>query len=189
MQEPQLIAALRYACREAGTGDFSRDPATAQAMWGLRRERPQKPAQLTGLTCEVIVKIEATACAPRKGRGRGRCMESAAAAVLRGHVAYLTPDTAACLGRIKPADARPKDRIFAMSVRTTANRVKVAAEAAGMDGSFAGHSGRVGCAGPGRPRAGLTELQVAGRWQFAAMPALYVRKQMAGRGAAAKYLM
>ena len=53
----QLIAALRYACREAGAGDFTRDPAIAQAMRGLRRQRPQKPAQVTGLTCEVIAKI------------------------------------------------------------------------------------------------------------------------------------
>ena len=79
----QLIAALRYACREAGAADFTRDPAIAQAMRGLRRERPQKPAQVTGLTCEVIAKIEATACAPRKGRGRGHSMEAAKAATRR----------------------------------------------------------------------------------------------------------
>ena len=237
----QLIAALRYACREAGAADFTRDPAIAQAMRGLRRERPQKPAQVTGLTCEVIAKIEATACAPRKGRGRGRGMETARAATrrghvdialvrtlrdgllrrseaaalqwqdlsveasdgsgrlhiarsktdqeARGHVAYLTPDTAACLQRIRPAGARPEDRIFAMSARTIANRIKAAAEAAGIEGRFAGHSGRVGCAQDLAARgAGLTELQVAGRWQSAAMPALYARNQLAGRGAVAKYL-
>ena len=237
----QLIGALRYACREAGTGDFTRDPAIAQAMRGLRRERPQKPAQVTGLTCEVIAKIEATACAPRKGRGRGRGMESARAATrrghvdialvrtmrdgllrrseaaalqwqdlsveasdgsgrlhiarsktdqeARGHVAYLTPDTAACLERIKPTGAQPEDRIFPMSARTIANRIKAAAEAAGIEGRFAGHSGRVGCAQDLAARgAGLTELQVAGRWQSAAMPALYARNQLAGRGAVAKYL-
>ena len=236
----QLIAALRYACREAGAADFTRDPAIAQAMRGLRRERPQKPAQVTGLTCEVIAKIEATACVPRKGRGRGRGMETARAATrrghmdialvrtlrdgllrgseaaalqwqdlsteadgsgrlhiarsktdqeARGHVAYLTPATATCLQRIKPTGARPEDRIFAMSARTIANRIKAAAEAAGIEGRFAGHSGRVGCAQDLAARgAGLTELQVAGRWQSAAMPALYARNQLAGRGAVAKYL-
>ena len=237
----QLIAALRYACREAGASDFTRDSAIAQAMRGLRRERPQKPTQVTGLTCEVIAKIEATACVPRKGRGRGRGMETAKAATrrghvdialvrtlrdgllrrseaaalqwqdlsveasdgsgrlhiarsktdqeARGHVAYLTPDTAACLERIKPAGAQPEDRIFAMSARTIANRIKAAAEAAGIEGRFAGHSGRVGCAQDLAARgAGLTELQVAGRWQSAAMPALYARNQLAGRGAVAKYL-
>ena len=38
-------------------------------MWlfrGLRRERAQKPAQVSGLTCWVIAKIEATACAAAK---------------------------------------------------------------------------------------------------------------------------
>ena len=192
----QLIAALRYACREAGAADFTRDPAIAQAMRGLRRERLQKPAQVTGLICEVIAKIEATACAPRRGRGRGRCMETARAATrrghvdialvrtlrdgllrrseaaalqwqdlsveasdgsgrlhiarsktdqeARGHVADLTPGTAACLQRIKPTGAQPEDRIFAMSARTIANRIKAAAEAAGIEGRFAGHSGRVG---------------------------------------------
>ena len=232
----QLIAALRYACREAGTADFTRDPAIAQAMRGLRRERPQKPAQVTGLTCEVIAKIEATACAPRKGRGMesaraatrrghvdialvrtlrdGLLRRSEAAALqwkdlsteadgsgrlhiarsktdqeARGHVAYLTPATATCLQRIKPTGARPEDRIFAMSARTIANRIKAAAQSAGMEGRFAGHSGRVGCAQDLAARgAGLTELQVAGRWQSAAMPALYARNQLAGRGAVAKYL-
>ena len=55
-------------------------------MQGLRRERPQKPARVTGLTCEVIAKIEATVCAPRKGRGRGHSMESAKGATQRGNV-------------------------------------------------------------------------------------------------------
>ena len=59
-----------------------------------------------------------------------------------------------------------------MSARTIANRVKAAALAAGTEGRF----------------AGLTELQVAGRWQSATMPALYARNQLAGRGAVAKYL-
>ena len=237
----QLIAALRYACREAGTGDFTRDPAIAQAMRGLRRERPQKPAQVTGLTCEVIAKIEATACVPRKGRGRGRGMETARAATRRGHVDIAlvrtlrdgllrrseaaalqwqtcpwkhptapggctsrapkptrkraaTPPTSrpppqpACSASSR-ADALPEERIFAMSARTIANRIKAAAEAAGIEGRFAGHSGRVGCAQDLAARgAGLTELQVAGRWQSAAMPALYARNQLAGRGAVAKYL-
>ncbi len=176
-----LLAALRYACREAGSADFAQDPAIAQAMRGLRRERPQKPAQVSGLTCEVIAKIEATACAPRIGCGRGHCMEGARAAARcghvdialvrtmrdgllrrseaaalqwqdlstesdgsarlhiarsktdqesRGHVAYLTPATATCLQHIRPKDALPEERIFAMSARTFANRVKAAARGA-----------------------------------------------------------
>ena len=192
----QLIAALRYACREAETQDLTRDPAIAQAMRGLRRQRPQKPAQVSGLTSEVIAKIEATACAPRRGRGRGHCMESPEAATrrghvdialvrtmrdgllrrseaaalrwqdlsaesdgsgrlhitrsktdqeARGHVAYLTPATTACLQRIRPTDAQPEKRIFPMSARTIANRIKAAARAA-TKGRFAGHSGRVRCA-------------------------------------------
>ena len=126
----------------------------------------------------MIAKIEATACAPRKGRGRGHCIEAAKAAIRRGnvdialvrtlrdgflrrseaaalqwqdlstesdgsarlhiarsktdqesrlHVAYLTPATATCLQHIRPKDALPEERIFAMSVRTIANRVKAAA--------------------------------------------------------------
>ena len=236
----QLLAALRYTCREAGISDLTRDPATRQAIRGLRRQRPQKPAQVSGLTSEVIAKIEATACAPRKGRGRGQCMESPEAATTRGHVdialvrtmrdgllrrseaaalqwqdlsaesdgsgrlhiarsktdqeargyvAYLTPATTACLQRIRPEDALPEERIFSMSARTIANRIKAAAQGAAAEGRFAGHSGRVGCAQDLAARgAGLTELQVAGRWNSAAMPALYARNQLAGRGAVAKYL-
>ena len=206
----QLLAALRYTCREAGISDLTRDPAIAQAMRGLRRQRPQKPAQVSGLTAEVIAKIEATACAPRRGRGRGQCMESPEAATRRGHVryrarthdarrppapersrghvAYLTPVATTSLERIRPADAQSEERIFAMSARTIANRIKAAAQPAAK-GRFAGHSGRVGCAQDLAARgAGLTELQVAGRWNSAAMPALYARNQLAGRGAVAKYL-
>ena len=123
----------------------------------------------------MIAKIEATACAPRKWRGRGHSTESAKAATrrgkvdialvctlrdglprrseaaalqgqdlstesdgsarlhiarsmtdqeARGHAAYLTPDTAACLEPIKPAGTRPEDRTFPMSARTIANRIK-----------------------------------------------------------------
>ncbi len=194
-------------------------------MRGLRRERPQKPAQVSGLACEVIAKIEGGGGAPRKGRGNvdialvrtlrdGLLRRSEAAALqwqdlstesdgsarlhiarsktdqeARGHVAYLTPATATCLLRIKPTGALPEDRIFAMSARSGANRIKAAALAAGTEGRFAGHSGRVGCAQDLTARgAGLTELQVAGRGQSATMPALYARNQLAGRRAVAKYL-
>ena len=105
------------------------------------------------------------------GSGRVHIARSKTDQEAHGHVAYLTPDTAACLQRIKPADALPEERIFAMSARTIANRIKAAAEAAGIEGRFGGHSGRVGCAQDLAARgAGLTELQVAGRWQSAAMP-------------------
>ena len=119
------------------------------------------------------------------GSGRLHIARSKTDQEARGRVAYLTPDTAACLQRIKPTGARLEDRIFAMSARTIANRIKTAA----VEGRFAGHSGRVGCAQDLAARgAGLTELQVAGRWQSAAMPALYARNQLTGRGAVAKYL-
>ncbi len=167
--------------------------AIAQAMRGLRRERPQKPAQVTGLTCEVIAKIEATACAPRKGRGHS--MESAKAATRRGHVdiALVRTMRDGFLRRSEAAALKWQDLSTESdgSARLHIARSKTDQEARGHVAYLtpARHSGRVGCAQDLAARgADLTELQVAGRWQSAAMPALYARNQLAGRGAVAKYL-
>ena len=61
--------------------------------------------------------------------------------------------------------------------------------AAGLDGSFSGHSPRVGMA-QDLVRAGATiaQIQIAGRWESPRMPAHYARGELAGRGAVARLI-
>ena len=73
------------------------------------------------------------------GSGRLHIARSKTDQEARGHVARTLrpPPPSAC----SASGALPEDRIFAMSARTIANRIKAAA---GIEGRFAGHSGRVG---------------------------------------------
>ena len=58
---------------------------------------------------------------------------------------------------------------------------------AGIDGRVSGHSLRVGSAQSlATAGASLTEMQIAGRWKDARMPAHYARGELAGRGAVAR---
>ena len=74
------------------------------------------------------------------------------------------------------------DRVFRLSIRQMANRIKDAVAAAGFDGDvFSGHSGRVGLArmmsGAGAP----TETTMRqGRWKSAEMVRRYTRAETAG---------
>ena len=81
-----------------------------------------------------------------------------------------------------------QERIFGLSPSQINRRLKAAARAAGLRGSFSGHSCRVGMAvdlaGEGTE---LPALMTAGRWRSTEMPASYARNELAGRGAVARY--
>ncbi|MCY4258792.1 MAG: tyrosine-type recombinase/integrase [Rhodobacteraceae bacterium] len=73
-----------------------------------------------------------------------------------------------------------------LSVRQIAHVIKARAGEAGFDASS--HSLRVGtCQSLAEAGASLVEMQQAGRWKDPKMPAYYTRRQMAARGAVAKY--
>ena len=62
------------------------------------------------------------------------------------------------------------------------------AEAAGIDGFIAGHSLRVGSAvSLAQAGATIVDMQVAGRWKSAQMPAHYAKAELAERGAIARF--
>ena len=105
-----------------------------------------------------------------------------------GAVLYLGPPTVRALEEIRPADADPGDRVFALSGSQITRIIAARAAAAGIAGA-SGHSLRVGTAQDLAAKgAGLPELQAAGRWSDPGMPARYIRKQTAGRGPVARYL-
>ena len=105
-----------------------------------------------------------------------------------GAVQYLGPDAVEALEAIRGEDSDDTTRVFRMTTRTVANRIKAAAEAAKIKGNFSGHSPRVGMAQDlAEKGASTTELMVVGRWVSSRMPAHYTREQAASRGAVAKF--
>ena len=106
-----------------------------------------------------------------------------------GAVLFVGKAATAALKAIRPTKPDPGARCFGLRTGTSiSNRIRAAAKAAGLEGTWSGHSPRVGmtldlvAAG-----ASLAAVQVAGRWASSRMPALYARGEMAGNGAVAKY--
>ena len=107
-----------------------------------------------------------------------------------GVVLYVGREAAQALLAIRPAPEL-LDRgasVFGMTARHIGNRVRAAAEAAGLGEGFTGHSGRVGMA-QDLVKSGveLPALMTAGRWKSSKMPARYTERQAADRGAVARY--
>ena len=94
----------------------------------------------------------------------------------------VTPTCLRALDAVRPEHAAAEDRVFRLSTRQMANRIKAACRAAGLEGDvFSGHSGRVGLArmisGAGAP----TETTMRqGRWKSAEMVRRYTRAETAG---------
>ena len=107
-----------------------------------------------------------------------------------GTVLYVGQETAQALLAIRPAPELLDQGIsvFGMTARHIGNRVRAAAEAAGLGEGFTGHSGRVGMA-QDLVKSGveLPALMTAGRWKSSKMPARYTERQAADRGAVARY--
>lgn len=105
-----------------------------------------------------------------------------------GAVAFLVPDAVKALKTMRPEDAKPTDRVFGLRTgRSISNRIRAMAAAAGLEGDFSSHSGRVGmtcdlvAAGES-----VSAIQEAGRWKSPRMPAAYARNEIAGQGAVAR---
>lgn len=122
------------------------------------------------------------------GSGRLTIRRSKTDSVGVGAVQYLGHQAMADLVAIRPSDAHPTDSVFGISATQINRRIAAAARTANLEGSFSGHSPRVGMAQDLAARgAALPELMQAGRWSSSSMPARYTRFQAAGRGAVAKY--
>ena len=107
-----------------------------------------------------------------------------------GVTLYIGTEASQALQAIRPATELldPATPVFGMTTRHIGNRVKAAAEAAGLGEGFTGHSGRVGMA-QDLVKSGveLPALITAGRWKSSKMPARYTERQAADRGAVANY--
>ena len=108
----------------------------------------------------------------------------------QGAYAPISDYTAQALATIKPASARPDDRIFDISPSTVTRRLKAAAQAAGIDpANISSHSPRIGMAQDLTAHGiDLPGLMLAGRWKKAEMPAHYTQHLAAQNTPAAQYL-
>lgn len=122
------------------------------------------------------------------GSGRLAVRRSKTDQEAAGALLYLGPRAMRDLDAIRPPEGAPGDGVFALSAGQISRRIAAAARAAGLGEGFSGHSPRVGMAQDlSAAGATLSELMQAGRWTSSAMPAVYIRSQLAGRGAVAKY--
>ena len=81
----------------------------------------------------------------------------------------------------------PSTPVFGLSASQIGRRVNAAAKAPGLGDGFTGHSGRVGMAQDlAASGVELPALMTAGRWKSSKMPARYIERQAAGRGAVAR---
>ena len=102
-----------------------------------------------------------------------------------GYVVFLGRQTVKDLEAIRGEET---GRIFKMSTRSVARRIKAATRRAALPGNFSGHSPRVGMAQDlAANGASLVEMQQAGRWRRPEMPGIYTRNQAVERGAVAKF--
>ena len=104
-----------------------------------------------------------------------------------GSVAFVSAQTMAALGLIRKGKA-DSESVFELRPNRISTRIKRAAQDAGLGDSFSGHSPRVGMARDlARVGIELPSLMTAGRWRSPAMPAHYIRNEVAGRGAVAQF--
>ena len=112
-----------------------------------------------------------------------------------GTVSYIGPDALDALRRMLASENRGDGPLFTsrygrrLHPNDVTRTFKRIAGKAGIEADrVSGHSARVGMAQDlAADGASLVELQVAGRWKSAAMPARYCEKQTARRGAVARY--
>ena len=105
-----------------------------------------------------------------------------------GVLLYLGRQAVADLDRIRPRFCGGDEAVYQLGARQLARRIRDVAKAAGLGGGFSGHSPRVGMAiDLASDGSGLPDMQQAGRWKVATMPARYIRGMAAGQGAVARF--
>ena len=181
---PDVISAIRATARtpRRGRGGRMENSGTAEA-----RARVDVALALT-LRDGGLRVSEAAVLAWKDverwpdGSGRLTILRSKTDQEGKGAVVAVTPACLRAMEAIRPENPGDGDRVFRLSIRQMANRIKDAVAAAGFDGDvFSGHSGRVGLArmmsGAGAP----TETTMRqGRWKSAEMVRRYTRAETAG---------
>ena len=151
---------------------------------------------LLSFSRDILARPETTAAAERRhiettrnGRHVLFIPHSKTDQTNQGAYAFLTERTMEFLEEMfaaKKRKTKPNDKIFGISERQIANRIQAAAEHAGLEGRFRGHSPRVGMAVQlaieGRS---LAQIKHVGRWQSDKTLMDYLRGIIAERNAIA----
>ena len=185
------LAAIRSTARLARRGPSGRQESEATA----RKRGNMDVAIASTMRDGLLRRSEAAALAwgdielRSDGTGRLTIRRSKTDQAGEGSVQFLGKGTAAALRTIRPKDAAATAKVFGVKCgRSIARRLSAMAKAAGLDGHFGGHSGRVGMARDlVAAGASVAAVQIAGRWASSRMPAHYARGELAARGAVAKY--
>ncbi len=121
------------------------------------------------------------------GTGRLLVRRSKTDANGEGAVLFVSAQTMADLAALRTGKAE-SDSVFGLRPNQISGRIKKAAQEAGLGHGFSGHSPRVGMARDlARVGTELPSLMNAGRWRSPAMPAHYIRNEVAGKGAVARF--
>ena len=181
---PDVISAIRATARtpRRGRGGRMENSETAEARARVDvalaltlRDGGLRVSEAAALTWKDVVRWA-------DGSGRLTILRSKTDQEGRGAVVAVTPAGLRALDAIRPENPGDGDRVFRLSIRQMANRIRDAVAAAGLEGDvFSGHSGRVGLArmmsGAGAP----TETTMRqGRWKSAEMVRRYTRAETAG---------
>lgn len=185
------LAAIRATARLPRRGPSGRQESEATA----RKRGNRDVAIASTMRDGLLRRSEAAALAwgdielRSDGTGRLTIRRSKTDQAGEGSVQFLGKGTAAALRTIRPKDAAATAKVFGVKCgRSIARRLSAMAKAAGLDGHFGGHSGRVGMARDlVAAGASVAAVQIAGRWASSRMPAHYARGELAARGAVAKY--
>ena len=187
----EALAAIRATARQPRPGPSGRTESTEAA----KRRGAVDVALASVMRDALLRRSEAAAlrwadvALRADGSGRVTIRRSKTDQEAAGAVQYIGPAAAKALKAIRPASPDPDARVFGLrAAHSLANRIRAMAKAAGLDGAFSGHSGRVGMARDlVAAGASVSAVQVAGRWASSRMPAHYARAELAGRGAVASY--
>ena len=187
----EALAAIRATARQPRTGPSGRKESRERA----KRRGDVDVALCTVMRDALLRRSEAAALRWQDvelrtdGTARVTISRSKTDQEGEGTVQYIGIDGAKALRSVRPVDAAPDARVFALrSGRQVSRRISAAATAAGLEGAFSGHSARIGMAQDlAASGTELPALMVAGRWESERMPAHYARSEYAGRGAVARY--
>ena len=104
-----------------------------------------------------------------------------------GFGAFVSRRTMRLLSAMRE-DAQPTDGIFGLHRNQISNRIKRAAQTAGLGDDFSGHSPRIGMAQDlAQYGTEMHRLMVEGRWKSSRMPAHYTQHIIISRRAVAQY--
>ena len=168
---------------------------------GGRLERPETARNrgnldiaLIGLMRDAMLRVSEAAVLTwgdiemeNDGTGRLLVRRSKTDANSEGAILFVSAQTMADLAAIRTRKTE-SDSVFGLRPNQISGRIKKAAQEAGLGHGFSGHSPRVGMARDlARVGTELPSLMNAGRWRSSAMPAHYIRNEVAGRGAVARF--